>query len=474
MPRRSARVEARGGVLEHEADRRRRRERARRGGASGRVPEDVDAAARRRGQPGHGSTDVVLPDPDSPTRPSTSPGAMVKATPSTARNPGRPAARGTRRVGRGRVLDHPSARGLVPPPRRRRRGRDAGTTGPGASRPTRSAPRPAALGCTGAPGRRTARDAACSTTCPAYITATRSARSATTPMLWVISTIAVPSGRAPRSSSRISACTVTSRAVVGSSAMISSGRRTIAIAIITRCFCRRRSGAGRAYAPLRIRDADQVEQLDRARCASSPGHRRCARSASMICQPTVNTGSSAVDGLLEHHRDRVPRTRAASPRRSRRPARVGPSARSRRHGRVSGSRPRIACASSRTCRSRTRRRWPGPRPGRPRRLRRDRVDGARIGGEGHSAGRAVDDGVLAVIRARPGRCRASRPSARLSRSAGGGRPGGARTQRGLSMSLRLSPTSVMPSTISTIASAGEDRRSTRCPSVTSASALFRS
>lgn len=33
---------------------------------------------------------VVLPDPDSPTRPSTSPGRMSKLTPSTARNPGRP------------------------------------------------------------------------------------------------------------------------------------------------------------------------------------------------------------------------------------------------------------------------------------------------------------------------------------------------------------------------------------------------
>ena len=33
---------------------------------------------------------VVLPEPDSPTRPSTSPGRITKSTPSTARNPARP------------------------------------------------------------------------------------------------------------------------------------------------------------------------------------------------------------------------------------------------------------------------------------------------------------------------------------------------------------------------------------------------
>ena len=38
-----------------------------------------------------------------------------------------------------------------------------------------------------------------------------------------------------RSRSRICACTVTSSAVVGSSAITSGGRQAIAIAIITRC-----------------------------------------------------------------------------------------------------------------------------------------------------------------------------------------------------------------------------------------------
>ena len=78
---------------------------------------------------------------------------------------------------------------------------------------------------------------ASSTIMPRYITTTRSAMSATTPMLWVIRMIAVPSrSRSSSSSSRIAACTVTSRAVVGSSAMMTSGSHEIAIAMTTRCF----------------------------------------------------------------------------------------------------------------------------------------------------------------------------------------------------------------------------------------------
>ena len=59
---------------------------------------------------------------------------------------------------------------------------------------------------------------------------------ATTAMLWVISTIAVPSSRLrSRSCSRICAWTVTSSAVVGSSAMSTSGSFDKPIAIIARC-----------------------------------------------------------------------------------------------------------------------------------------------------------------------------------------------------------------------------------------------
>ncbi|CPU67585.1 Protein of uncharacterised function (DUF1602) [Mycobacteroides abscessus] len=70
------------------------------------------------------------------------------------------------------------------------------------------------------------------------MTATRSARSATTPMLCVMSTMAVPnSSRHRRRRSRISAWTVTSSAVVGSSATMSPGSSTRAMAMTMRCFC---------------------------------------------------------------------------------------------------------------------------------------------------------------------------------------------------------------------------------------------
>ena len=86
-------------------------------------------------------------------------------------------------------------------------------------------------------------------------------------MSWVMKRIAVPLSRcSSRSRSKICACTVTSSAVVGSSAIRMSGRQASAIAIITRwrmppeSWCgyssTRRSGAG---------NADLLQHLDRAR-----------------------------------------------------------------------------------------------------------------------------------------------------------------------------------------------------------------
>ncbi len=70
---------------------------------------------------------------------------------------------------------------------------------------------------------------------PAYITATRSAVSAITPMSWVISMIATWCSLQSRFiSAMICACTETSSAVVGSSAMISSGLAASASASTTR------------------------------------------------------------------------------------------------------------------------------------------------------------------------------------------------------------------------------------------------
>ena len=70
---------------------------------------------------------------------------------------------------------------------------------------------------------------------PAYITQMRSARPATTDRSWVIQISAVPDSRHSFCASyRICAWMVTSSAVVGSSAMMSFGLLSSAMAIATR------------------------------------------------------------------------------------------------------------------------------------------------------------------------------------------------------------------------------------------------
>ena len=97
----------------------------------------------------------------------------------------------------------------------------------------RSKPRsPSVYGCCGESNR--AVTGAVSTIRPAYITATRSAVSATTPRSWVMRINARPSRARSRKISRICACVVTSRAVVGSSAITRSGSQAIAMAIMAR------------------------------------------------------------------------------------------------------------------------------------------------------------------------------------------------------------------------------------------------
>ena len=76
---------------------------------------------------------------------------------------------------------------------------------------------------------------AVSTTNPAYMTQMRWVRPATTPRSWVIRITAVPDSRVSSSiSSSTCAWIVTSRAVVGSSAMRSRGASARAMAIMTR------------------------------------------------------------------------------------------------------------------------------------------------------------------------------------------------------------------------------------------------
>ncbi len=75
----------------------------------------------------------------------------------------------------------------------------------------------------------------CSMTLPRYMTSTSSAISATTPMSWVMNITAMPWLTCRRlMRSRISAWVVTSRAVVGSSAISTCGLQASAMAIITR------------------------------------------------------------------------------------------------------------------------------------------------------------------------------------------------------------------------------------------------
>ena len=76
-----------------------------------------------------------------------------------------------------------------------------------------------------------------STMRPAYITATRSLTWASTDRSWVMNRIDSPMSRCRSASScNTCACTMTSSAVVGSSAITSFGSHASAIAIITRCF----------------------------------------------------------------------------------------------------------------------------------------------------------------------------------------------------------------------------------------------
>ena len=130
--------------------------------------------------------------------------------------------------------------------------------------------------------RRSVRTGARSTTRPAYITATSSAISATIPRSCVIRMIAMPvCCCSSRSRSRICACTVTSSAVVGSSAISRSGAQASAMAIITRwrmppdIWCgyssKRRSGAGMrtrcSAAIARLAQSARRRQSGRARAS---------------------------------------------------------------------------------------------------------------------------------------------------------------------------------------------------------------
>ena len=141
---------------------------------------------------------------------------------------------------------------------------------------------------------------------PAYITATRSAISATIPRSWVMSTIAMPrSAWRSRIRSRICAWMVTSRAVVGSSAISSSGPAASAMAIITRWACRPRAGAGTS-GPAAWRRGCRPWRASRRPAPRRPT--ACASLVDLVDLGDLEAGSVAGVqrrvGLLEDHGDR--------------------------------------------------------------------------------------------------------------------------------------------------------------------------
>ena len=117
--------------------------------------------------------------------------------------------------------------------------------------------------------------------------------------------------------SRICAWIVTSSAVVGSSAMSSSGSQARAIAIITRCAIPPDISCGYGLEPpLRVGDADHPQQLERpVSCAALRFMPRCSSRTSRDLRPTSQTGLSDDCRLLEDHADPVAADACASRRR---------------------------------------------------------------------------------------------------------------------------------------------------------------
>ena len=111
----------------------------------------------------------------------------------------------------------------------------------------------------------------------------------------MISTPAPVTSRAVLSTSRICACTVTSRAVVGSSQMMRSGSLAIAMAITTRWRSPPESSCGKAGARVSAWAMPTRSSNSTARCRAAVLFTSglCTRIASAIWSPTVYTGVSA-------------------------------------------------------------------------------------------------------------------------------------------------------------------------------------
>ena len=301
----------------------------------------------------------------------------------------------------------------------------------------------AARACRGGPARRRpARASPSSAIWPAYMTATRSQASATIPRLWVISSSAVSkfsrrSARMPR----ICASTITSSAVVGSSAITSFGFEHERqgdhdpLAHAARELVRVLLEAGR-------RDAHARQRLERP-----PAHLLRLRAPARALRASRGSG---------------PRSSPAGRGASSAPGRSGPSSgprssRSslRRESDQVAARDSAPRRRSRRCRA-AGRGSPGPRVDfpQPDSPTRPSVSPGRISSETPSTARTGSPSVpyqTRRLRTREDRAGRAHPARRLSRSpapASGGDLGARRIRRsrisGLSTSLRPSPTRVKP------------------------------
>ena len=167
-------------------------------------------------------------------------------------------------------------------------------------------------GCCGV--ARTSRTGPISAICPAYITATRSHVSAITERSWVISRSARPRSRRSSSSScRICPCVMTSRAVVGSSPMISSGPQASASAIITRWRMPPENSCGYWWRRARGMPTRSSSSATRA---SGVGARLVQPDRLGDLPVDAHHRVERVHRALEHHRGRLPADVAPARRRA--------------------------------------------------------------------------------------------------------------------------------------------------------------
>ncbi|MNT15288.1 hypothetical protein D3C71_1376930 [compost metagenome] len=169
-----------------------------------------------------------------------------------------------------------------------------------------------------------------STTAPLRMTTMRSAMSATTPKSWVMKMTPMPMRRwMSLISPRICACVVTSSAVVGSSAISTSGSRASAIAITTRCRCPPDNWNGKASIMAAGSGSSTCSNNSSTRCLRAEALSVVWRSStSSTCRPTRMMGFSAVMGSWNTMPNDLPRkpyqSVADKPTRSRPPYRIFP------------------------------------------------------------------------------------------------------------------------------------------------------